>query len=106
MVCRILWFPTRPHEFAKSINFRRFDVSQNSCRARNDIKKARNDIKKARNDIRMSPDDNKKAPPVDFRARVAPSVESITLDVNYYASRIYGKKPRNQSAKADQKLAF
>ena len=67
---------------------------------------SRNDIKKARHDIRMSPNDIKKAHPVDFRALVPASVESMALDANPDRNVGYDKNPRNRSAKADQKLAF
>ncbi len=44
--------------------------------------------------------------PVDFRARVAASVESLTLDVTHHSSSISGKTPRNRSAICDQKVSF
>ena len=95
-----------PYDFQESKNRRRFDVSRNSCRARNDIELSPNDIEVRANDI-------EKARPVDFwsllvafRSVFATSAGRVILDVTPYASLRYVKKPRNRSVICDQKVAF
>ena len=65
------------------------------------------------NDIEVRANDIEKARPVDFRAHpvdfwsvLAGSVKSIAIGVTQHTIKSYDKKPRNKSAKADQKLAF
>ena len=96
----------RPYRFAKSISFRRFDVSRNSRRAKRDAKVSQNDIE-------MSHVDMEKARPVDFWSHSVAKSLVLTASRRSMAFAItrdknvgYGKTARNKSEVRDQKVSF
>ena len=97
---------SHPHDFPKSKNRRRFDVSRNSPRARRDIELSPNDIEVRANDIELSHPVDFRSLSVAFRSVVATSADRTILDVTHNSSSRYGKIPRNRSAICDQKMAF
>ena len=65
-----------------------------------------NDIEVRANDIEMSRPVDFRAHPVDFWSVVPPGADRTILGVTHNTGVNYGKKPRNGSAKPDQKVAF
>ncbi len=95
-----------PHDFAKSKNPRRFDVSRNSRRARSDPKVSPNDIEMSRPVDFVSCSVDFVSRPVDFWSVLLPSARRTTIDVKQHGNSGYGKNDRNRSAICDQKAAF